>query len=78
MKSLAEIKTISEALSEALKLDNAYESVGFLCMWEEYRRTKASFGEPCFGLIVRELLVRHGIDLLALKNESIRKKINDR
>lgn len=62
-KPLNEIKTISVAIQQALYFESLREAIGFVCMWEEYRRTGTSVGEPCFGTVVGELLRVYGIDI---------------
>lgn len=61
-KPLNEIKTISVAIQQALGLESLREAIGFVCMWEEYRR-RTSVGEPCFGTVVGELLRVYGIEI---------------
>lgn len=62
-RPLSEIQTISAAIQQALNFDSMRDAIGFVCMWEEYRRTGTSVGEPCFGAVVGELLGAYGIDI---------------
>lgn len=65
-KPLSEIKTIDEAVQSAMNCDTVYDAVGFVCMWEEYRRTGTIKGEPCFGIAVTALLAHFGINVRQL------------
>ena len=64
-RPLAELKTLSEVLQEAFKCDSLRDAIGFVCMWEEYRRSETGTlsGEPCYGHVVSELLKLNGVDV---------------
>jgi len=63
MKPLNEIKTLSQAIQEALNEESLKDAIGFICMWEEYRRNGTVVGLPCYGTVVAELLKIYGIDI---------------
>jgi len=62
-KPLSEIASLTEAIQESFNSESLREAIGFVCMWEEFRRTGTSVGEPCFGAVVSELLRVNGIDI---------------
>ncbi len=62
-RPLSEIDTLPKAIQSALDCESLRDAVGFVCMWEEFRRTGTSVGEPCFGAVVAELLRVYGIDI---------------
>lgn len=62
-RPLSEIENVSQAIQSALSLDSLEDAIGFMCMWDEYRRTGTVTGESCYGFVVAELLKVHGIDI---------------
>lgn len=63
MKPIAENKTLGEVLAEASKCQTLKDAIGYVCIWEEYRRTGKIQGEPCFGYVVIELLKLYDIEI---------------
>jgi hypothetical protein len=68
-KPLDEVKTMSQAVQEALKQKTLYDGIGYICMWEEYRRTGAVKGESHYGMLVKDFLQIHGIDITKIKKQ---------
>jgi hypothetical protein len=66
-RPLNELKTLSDAIQASFDCDSLQESIGYVCMWEEYRRTGTSVGTPCFGTVVAELLRLYGIDISKIR-----------
>ena len=64
---LADIHNISTAIQQAMNFESLRDSVGFICMWDEYRRSGDIVGEPCYGHCVAELLRVYGIDIDKIK-----------
>ena len=66
-RPLAEIDSLSKAIQSSLCFDSLRDSVSFVCMWDEYRRTGTITGESCYGTVVTELLQIYGIDINKIK-----------
>ena len=71
IRSLSECETLSQAIQEAMNKDNLRDAVGFICVWEEYRKNKGASPteilqmtkESCYGACIASLLRVYGIDL---------------
>lgn len=68
-RPLDELKTLAQVVQASLDCETLEESIGYVCMWEEYRRTGTSVGLPCFGAVVAELLRIHGIDVRKMSKD---------
>ena len=66
---LDEIPNISIAIQQSLYYDTLYDSIGFICQWEEYRRKKDGRDESCYGNAVASLLKIYGIDITKIAKQ---------
>lgn len=67
IKPFDEVKTLSQAIQQALTFNTIRDSIGYLCQWEEWRH-KTQGSESCYAIVIVEFLKVYGLDLDKLQH----------
>ena len=67
IRPLNQNKDLGQAIQAALDFESLEDSINYVCMWDEFKRTNNVIGSPNFGKNVAELLKIYGIDVSKIR-----------